>query len=61
MIVYKEEEMIKFIPYEKLSRKKQKELNAKKRNSWGMVKPITKSMGSKKVYNRKDKSWENEI
>ena len=34
--------MEKFIAYEKLSKKEQKKLNAAKRGSWGLVKPITK-------------------
>lgn len=43
----------KFIPFEKLSKKAQKERNAKKRGSWGDVKPITRSVPNKKAYNRK--------
>lgn len=29
----------KFVPYEKLSKKKKKELNKKKRGDWGSVNP----------------------
>lgn len=43
----------KFIPMEKRSKKAQKEANALKRGSWGLVKPTTKAKPSKKVYNRK--------
>ena len=44
-----------FIVYEKLSKKEQKKLNAAKRGSWGLVKPITKVKESAKIYNRKKK------
>lgn len=47
--------MEKFIIYEKLSKKKQKEINNKKRGFWGNVKPITKIKPSGKLYNRKKK------
>jgi len=43
----------KFVPFEKLSKKEQKERNKQKRGAWGEVKPITKIVPSKKVYNRK--------
>ena len=33
--------MERFIPFEKLSKKKQRELNAKKRKTWGSVSPVT--------------------
>lgn len=42
----------KFIPKEKLSKKKRKELDNQKRNSWGEIKPVTRLVESKKVYNR---------
>lgn len=42
----------KFIPKEKLSKKKRKELDAQKRNSWGEIKPVTRRVESKKSYNR---------
>lgn len=45
--------MEKFIPFEKLSKKKQKELNKAKRNTWGMTNPVTKRSENKKIYNRK--------
>lgn len=45
--------MEKYISYEKMSRKRQKLVNASKRGSWGNVKPITKVKESAKVYNRK--------
>ena len=34
--------MEKFIPYEKLSKKKKRELDAAKRGTWGALKPVTR-------------------
>lgn len=34
--------MKKFVPYEKLSKKKKKEINNKKRNTWGDMNPETR-------------------
>lgn len=31
-----------FVPYEKLSKKKQKEIDAQKRGTWGEICPITR-------------------
>lgn len=42
----------KFIPREKLSKKKRRELDAQKRNSRGEIKPVTRLVESKKGYNR---------
>lgn len=42
-----------FIPYNKLSKKKQKQHNAKQRQDFGTVKPIGIVFKSKKDYNRK--------
>ncbi len=44
--------MERFIEYEKLSKKKQKEINNAKRGTWGNIKPVTKVKPSAKVYNR---------
>ena len=50
--------MEKFIPYEKLSKKKQKELNARRRKTWGDVKPVTRRPENPKAYNRqKARKW----
>ena len=32
----------KFVPYEKLSKKKKKEINKRKRGNWGSVNPVKK-------------------
>lgn len=50
--------MEKYIPYEKLSKKKQKELNAQKRGTWGNVNPVTRRSENPKAYNRqKTRKW----
>ena len=45
--------MEKFIPFEKLSKKKKKELNAQKRGTWGSFDPVTRKPINPKAYNRK--------
>lgn len=35
--------MKNFVPYAKMSKKQQKAVNAAKRSSWGLVKPIIKA------------------
>lgn len=45
--------MKKIIPYQKLQKKKQRELAAKKRGSWGGLNPVTRKPENPKVYNRK--------
>ena len=53
--------MEKFIPYEKLSKKKQRELNAMKRGTWGDFNPVTRKPASPKAYNRKTaRSWKDD-
>ena len=44
--------MEKYVPFEKLSKKKQCELNAKRRNTWGSISPITRKSNPPKAYNR---------
>ena len=45
--------MEKFIPINKKSKKAQKEYYAKKRNTWGELNPMTRTMPNDKGYNRK--------
>ncbi len=47
--------MEKFIPYEKLSKKAQRELNLKKRGDWGAVKPVSRREENPKAYKRHPK------
>ena len=44
--------MTKYIPYEKLSKKKQRALNAKHREIWS-ISPVTRKPANPKAYNRK--------
>lgn len=54
--------MEKFIPYEKLSKKKRRELDAARRGSWGGVNPVTKKPQNSKAYNRrKTQDWKREL
>lgn len=46
---------MKYIPYEKLSKAKKRELDRKKRNTWNNVKPVTRVHKSAKDYSRKSK------
>lgn len=50
--------MEKFIPYEKLSKKQQKAVNAKARRTWGPMNPVTRKPANSKAYQRqKAKQW----
>lgn len=50
--------MEKYIPYEKLSKKKQKEWNACRRNTWGELSPVTRKPANPRAYNRrKAQNW----
>lgn len=50
--------MEKFVPYEKLSKKKQREINASRRGTWGELNPVTRKPVNPKAYNRKKaRSW----
>ena len=44
--------MEKFIPYQKLSKKKQRELDRKRRGTWGGLNPVTRIPANSKAYNR---------
>ena len=52
--------MEKFIPYKKLSKKKKRELDAKKRGVW-TINPVTRKPPNPKAYNRKKaQKWEDD-
>lgn len=44
--------MEKFIPYEKLSKKKKRELDKARRGTWGELSPVTRRAQNAKVYDR---------
>lgn len=53
--------MEKFIPYEKLSKKKRRELAIARRGSWGALNPVTRKPENSKAYNRKKaRKWSDE-
>lgn len=43
---------MKFVPYKKLSKKRQRELNNMKRHTWGNLNPVTRIPDDPKDYNR---------
>lgn len=45
---------MKFVPYEKMSKKAQKEYNAQKRGTW-QFNPVTRVTKNGKAYSRKNK------
>ena len=54
----KEETMERFVPYEKLSKKKKRQLDALARKTWGGVNPVTRRPADPKAYNRaKARNW----
>ena len=54
--------MEKFIPYEKLSKKEQRKINAARRNTWIGLNPVTRKPPNSNAYMRcKARSWKNEL
>ena len=50
--------MERFVPYEKMSKKQQKAVDAKRRGSWGGLNPVTRKPENPKAYNRrKAQQW----
>ena len=47
---------MKFIPYSKLQKKKQKEVNKRKRRNFGQLKPVTRVAKNSKAYDRKSRA-----
>ena len=53
--------MKKFIPYEKLSKKEKRKIDAAGRSTWGNFNPVTRKPQNSKVYNRnKARNWKRE-
>ncbi len=44
--------MKKFVPFQKLSKKRQSEENQKRRRGWGALNPVTRKPPDPKAYNR---------
>ena len=54
--------MDKYIPYEKLSKKEKRKVDAAKRNTWGEVNPVTRKPANSKASNRrKAQNWKKEL
>ena len=52
--------MEKYIPYEKLSKKKQRELNAARRTTWALN-PVTRKPANPTAYNRNTaRNWKDD-
>lgn len=47
---------VKFVPYEKMSKRERRAQDLKGRQIWGDTNPCTKSIPSALIYNRKKKS-----
>ncbi|MEA4919800.1 MAG: hypothetical protein VB078_02580 [Clostridiaceae bacterium] len=53
--------MAKYVPYEKLSKKKKQELSTQRRGSWGGLNPVTRKPKNPKAYDRKKaRRWSEE-
>ena len=54
--------MEKFIPYEKLSKKERRKLDAHRRKTWGETSPVTRKPENSRAYNRKRaQNWKKEL
>ena len=54
--------MDKYIPYEKLSKKEKRKVDAMRRNTWGKLNPVTRKPENSKAYNRKkSQDWKREL
>ena len=54
--------MDKYIPYEKLSKKEKRKVDAMRRNTWGKLNPGTRKPENSKAYNRKkSQDWKREL
>lgn len=50
--------MDKFIPFEKMSKHKKREILAQKRRTWGAINPVTRKPENPKAYKRvKARKW----
>ena len=54
--------MEKYIPYEKLSKKEKRKVDAMRRNTWGELNPVTRKPTNSKAYKRKrSQDWKKEL
>ena len=53
--------MEKFVPYEKLSKKERRKVDAARRNTWGSLNPTTRKPANSRAYNRqRSRDWKRE-
>jgi hypothetical protein len=52
--------MEKFIPFEKLSKREQRERNRRRRGDWGSLNPVTRRAKNPKAYDRNKARKRNE-
>ncbi len=54
--------MEKQIPYEKLSKKEKRKIDASRRSTWGELNPVTRKPENSKAYNRRRaQNWKREL
>lgn len=54
--------MEKYVPYEKLSKKQRRALDAKRRGGWGALSPVTRRPQNPRAYNRKKaRKWSDDL
>ena len=54
--------MEKYVPYEKLSKKEKRKVDAMRRNTWGELNLATRKPTNSKAYNRKrSQDWKKEL
>ena len=54
--------MKKHIPYQKLSKKEKRKIDAAKRTTWGELNPVTRKPQNSKAYNRrKAQNWKHDL
>lgn len=46
---------VRFVPYEKMSKREKREIDIRKRQGWDGLNPCTKKIPSARIYNRKKK------
>lgn len=54
--------MVKYVPYEKRSKKEKRKLDGAKRTTWGSLNPVTRKPENSRAYSRKrTQDWKKEL
>lgn len=54
--------MVKYVPYEKRSKKEKRKLDSAKRTTWGSLNPVTRKPENSRAYSRKrTQDWKKEL